>query len=115
MKKRIRQVRQFIEGHRDSSIALRVLGSLIEYARDSYVHGSLSPRYKSEHAQDGYVDNHFQGMGNGFYVEVGAHIGLTKSNTYFFHFARGWRGVCIEPNPQSLIGHLKDVFVFLML
>jgi FkbM family methyltransferase len=95
-----KQIRQIVENNRDSGIPWKILGILFDFARDSYVHRYLSPRYKSEHAQDGYVDNYFNGMRHGFYVEVGAHVGFTKSNTFFFHFARGWSGVCIEPNPQ---------------
>lgn len=36
----------------------------------------------------------------GFFVEVGAHDGLTYSNTYFFEKELNWRGICIEPLPH---------------
>jgi len=35
---------------------------------------------------------------NGFYIELGANDGLTQSNTAFFEFNRGWKGVLIEPS-----------------
>ena len=36
---------------------------------------------------------------HGFFVEVGAYDGVQTSNTYALELA-GWRGVCIEANPQ---------------
>lgn len=39
----------------------------------------------------------FKGKKDGFYVDVGAHDGVTDSNT--LHFEQlGWRGICIEPH-----------------
>jgi FkbM family methyltransferase len=38
---------------------------------------------------------------NGVYVEVGAHNGLTISNTAHFDINLGWSGICIEPNPTA--------------
>lgn len=35
----------------------------------------------------------------GFYVDIGAHHPVEHSNTYLF-YERGWRGVCVEPNPE---------------
>ena len=37
---------------------------------------------------------------NGFYVDVGAHHPRRFSNTYMF-YKRGWRGINIEPDPES--------------
>lgn len=36
----------------------------------------------------------------GFYVEIGAHDGKKKNSTYILE-KDGWRGVCVEPTPQS--------------
>lgn len=36
---------------------------------------------------------------NGFYVELGAHDGITQSNTKHLELFKGWRGVLIEPSP----------------
>ena len=39
----------------------------------------------------------FNGKTDGFYVDIGAHDGISDSNT--FHFDRlGWHGICIEPH-----------------
>ena len=35
-----------------------------------------------------------------FFIDVGAHDGLTFSNTYLFEKHFEWKGLCIEPNPQ---------------
>ncbi len=35
---------------------------------------------------------------NGFFIELGANDGLKQSNTAFFEFYRGWKGVLIEPS-----------------
>ena len=36
---------------------------------------------------------------NGFYVDIGAFDGIHFSNTYTFEQI-GWRGICVEPNPE---------------
>lgn len=39
-------------------------------------------------------------IGNGTFVEIGANDGLHMSNTWFFERHLGWRGMCVEANPQ---------------
>ena len=39
----------------------------------------------------------FAGVIDGFYVDIGAHDGVTDSNTLRFD-RQGWRGVCVEPH-----------------
>lgn len=36
----------------------------------------------------------------GFFVDVGAYDGIESSNTYALELA-GWKGICIEPNPEA--------------
>ena len=56
--------------------------------------------YVSQCLQDVYLDRWvFHGMRNGVFVDIGAHDGVTFSNSCFFERVRGWTGVCIEPNP----------------
>lgn len=58
------------------------------------------PRYFSQVGEDAFLDQHvFGGKRNGIFVDIGAHDGVTFSNTYFFEKERGWQGICIEPNP----------------
>jgi len=50
---------------------------------------------------DQLLDQLFESKTNGFYIELGANDGLTQSNTAFFEFYRGWKGVLIEPSPSA--------------
>lgn len=47
------------------------------------------------------LDSIFGELQNGFFIELGAHDGLTQSNTAFFEFSRNWKGVLIEPSVTS--------------
>lgn len=66
-----------------------------------------SQKYFSQYKQDKFLSERiFQNKLNGSYVDVGAHDGISLSNTYFFEKELGWNGVCIESNPlvyQKLI------------
>jgi FkbM family methyltransferase len=56
--------------------------------------------YHSQIHQDYLLDTVvFRGLRNGVFVEVGANDGVSLSNTLTFERDRGWRGLCIEPNP----------------
>ena len=37
---------------------------------------------------------------NGFYIEIGAHDGITQSNTFYLEKNRNWRGILIEPSKK---------------
>lgn len=39
-------------------------------------------------------------LNNGTFVEIGANDGLHMSNSWFFERHLGWRGMCVEANPQ---------------
>ena len=54
-------------------------------------------QYKSQVGQDIIVDHILNKKIKGFFVDVGAHNGVSFSNTYFFEKYRDWRGICIEP------------------
>ena len=56
--------------------------------------------FYSQHKQDQYVDNYFQGKENGFFLDIGAHNGISFNNTYFLEKERKWQGICFEPNPN---------------
>ena len=57
------------------------------------------PQY-SQFGQDVFVyDNFFENKRNGIFVDIGAHDGITLSNTYMFEKTFGWHGWCFEPNP----------------
>jgi FkbM family methyltransferase len=61
----------------------------IEY----YIH-----MYNSQDNQDKYLEeNVFKGYTSGFFVDVGAHDGLTINNTLYFEKHNNWTGINIEP------------------
>ena len=43
----------------------------------------------------------------GFYVDVGAHEPRDYSNTYAL-YRRGWRGLAIDPDPDSIAAFRRD-------
>lgn len=54
----------------------------------------------SQFGEDTFVSSLLKGE-SGFYVDVGAHHPTRYSNTKLF-FDRGWRGVNIDPNPDTI-------------
>jgi FkbM family methyltransferase len=64
--------------------------------------------YSSQYGQDSFVFNEvFKSKQNeGFFVDIGAHDGVTLSNTLFLE-KLGWKGVCVEPIPR-LFQKLKE-------
>lgn len=56
--------------------------------------------YYSQFGQDKFLyENFFKNKFDGFFMDIGAHDGVTGNNTYFFE-KLGWSGVCIEPIPD---------------
>ncbi len=56
--------------------------------------------YKSQSSQDLFLDRWvFRGLEAGTFVDIGAHDGVTFSNSWFFEKTRHWQGACVEPNP----------------
>jgi FkbM family methyltransferase len=54
--------------------------------------------YYSQYNQDSFLETKvFKGYENGFFVDVGAHDGISFNNTLFFEKKRGWTGINIEP------------------
>ena len=57
-------------------------------------------KYYSQFEQDKFVyEKYFTDKSEGYFVDIGAHDGVTFSNSKFFE-ELGWDGVCIEPNPK---------------
>jgi FkbM family methyltransferase len=62
---------------------------------------ATEPQFFSQWGQDCFVYEHFfKHKRNGIFVEVGAHDGVTFSNTCFFERSMGWNGICVEPIPE---------------
>lgn len=58
---------------------------------------------RASYAQEGedlVLDRLVSSIKTGFYVEVGSHHPFRFSNTYLF-YRRGWKGICIDPLPNS--------------
>jgi FkbM family methyltransferase len=57
--------------------------------------------YKSQALQDLFLDRWvFREAEGGQFIDIGAHDGITYSNTWFFENRRKWQGICVEPNPS---------------
>eukprot|EP00816_Leptocylindrus_hargravesii_P007522 CAMPEP_0196809660 /NCGR_PEP_ID=MMETSP1362-20130617/9577_1 /TAXON_ID=163516 /ORGANISM="Leptocylindrus danicus, Strain CCMP1856" /LENGTH=346 /DNA_ID=CAMNT_0042184415 /DNA_START=29 /DNA_END=1069 /DNA_ORIENTATION=- len=70
---------------------------------DSYF--KLSPRERSANGEDRLIyDLFFRDHSiedKGTFVEMGAYDGKTESNTRFFEYCLGWRGLLVEANPYK--------------
>jgi FkbM family methyltransferase len=54
--------------------------------------------FYSQDKQDEYLErNIFKGYKDGFYVDVGAHDGISINNTLYFEKYNNWTGINIEP------------------
>ena len=59
--------------------------------------------FYSQYKQDEFLENNvFKGYKNGFFVDVGAHDGISLNNTLYFEKYNKWTGINIEP--------IKNVF-----
>lgn len=58
--------------------------------------------YYGQFNQDKFVnEKYFHDLRGGVFVDVGAHNGVSLSNTYFFEKELGWTGICVEPMPRA--------------
>lgn len=58
--------------------------------------------YHSQCGQDKWLNETvFMGKKTGTFAEIGAHDGISLSNTYFFEKELGWTGLCVEPIQQQ--------------
>jgi len=56
--------------------------------------------YKSQYNQDRFLnENFFHNKKGGVFIDIGAHDGVSLSNSYFFEKELNWEGMCIEPIP----------------
>lgn len=69
-------------------------------------------KYFSQYKQDEHIDKVLKQKENGFFVDIGAHDGQDKSNSFFFEKYRNWSGICIEPGPnefKALVNNRKSI------
>lgn len=60
----------------------------------------------SQYGEDAFILEHFAGR-TGAFLDVGAHDGVTFSNTRLLADA-GWSGVCVEPSPASFAWLMRN-------
>ena len=59
-----------------------------------------SHNYFSQYHQDTIIDVLLKSKTKGFFIDIGAHDGISFSNSYFFELNRNYNGLCFEPNPD---------------
>ena len=52
----------------------------------------------SQFGEDAAIAPLFKDRTEGFYVDIGAHNGVTDSNTLYFARNHGFKGICVEPH-----------------
>lgn len=76
---------------------------------------SIYADYHSQYGQDKFTNDHFfKNKKNGIFVDIGAHNGVTFSNSLYFENELGWTGICIEPMPKTfaeLVQNRKSVCI----
>lgn len=61
----------------------------------------MKPPYFSQFRQDEFLNEViFNRKRKGLFIDIGAHDGITISNTLYFEKVMDWDGICIEPNPN---------------
>lgn len=56
--------------------------------------------YYSQIGQDKFLNESiFKNKKNGVFVDIGAHDGISYSNSFYFEKELNWQGICVEPNP----------------
>lgn len=62
---------------------------------------TLGLKFYSQYEQDRFLyQKFFKDVKNGVFVDIGAHDGISFSNSYFFEQTLDWTGICIEPIPE---------------
>jgi FkbM family methyltransferase len=65
----------------------------------SYIKTFGKHTYTGEYSQDRIAYLYFKRKTDGFFIDIGAHDGISGNNTYIFEQI-GWKGICIEPQPD---------------
>jgi len=95
------QVKQIMTaGFVTKAILKKLLPEMIKAPLRSYVY---SKRFLySQAGQDLWVLGEvFDEKRNGFFLDIGAYDGVNLSNTYVLEKRYGWKGICIEADPDS--------------
>jgi FkbM family methyltransferase len=55
----------------------------------------------AQNGQDVWIAHQLRELRGGYFVEIGADDGVRFSNTHMLEASFDWRGICVEPNPQT--------------
>lgn len=73
----------------------------------------MKENYFSQFKQDKFINEViFNNKKFGFFIDIGAHDGVSINNSVFFEKYKSWNGLCIEPNPnvfKELIKNRKSI------
>ncbi|EKD52779.1 MAG: methyltransferase FkbM family [uncultured bacterium] len=67
--------------------------------RVSFLYDLFGKRSYAQSGEDLIAWGELGGRKQGYYIDVGAFHPKVFSNTYMF-YKKGWRGICIDPNPE---------------
>ena len=81
--------------------AKRAVRGLLERILSGLIKSADEQECYSQEGEDLIVARLFDGISNGFFVDVGAHHPIRHSNTYLL-YRRGWRGINIDATPGSM-------------
>lgn len=88
-----------IEEIKTKTVQTDFLMKLIDY--------SLDKQFFSQYYQDMIAYLFLKRKADGFCIDIGAHDGVTLSNSYFFELL-GWKCICIEPLPDIFLKLQKN-------
>lgn len=96
-------LRAFINDDWTFALMVKAILGLLPSPRYLYyshnVESWSAPGYYSQYGQDKLIETLFAGLRDGVFVDIGAHDGVTFSNT--FHLEKlGWTGLAVEPIPD---------------
>jgi len=57
--------------------------------------------YNSQLGQDKFIDEYFDKKEGLTFLDIGAHDGVSISNTFFLEKERKWKGICVEAQPSE--------------
>ena len=57
--------------------------------------------YNSQIGQDKFIDEYFDKKEGLTFLDIGAHDGVSISNTFFLEKERKWKGICVEAQPSE--------------
>jgi len=91
------------DNHKSKRCAIKIACLFLAIANPILTHQYPRPieGYYSQKGQDKFLNECiFNHKKTGFFVEIGAHDGVSFSNSYFFEKNLQWTGICVEPNPN---------------